>query len=96
MIRETLPADQMSPAPPADCPWRVGDVVNFTNDYGVTFGPHAVVGFTLPGDELHGRVVYLDYDCYWFPAHSSDLSEWKPTDAPAESWYHRGLREFVL
>lgn len=62
--------------PPAGCDWRVGDLVKFTNDYGVEFGPYTIQGFTLPGDELNGRVVYLDYDCYWFPTKPSSLTHW--------------------
>jgi len=63
--------------PPDGCSWRVGDMVTFTNDYGVEFGPHEVLGFTLPGDELHGRFIYLDTDCYWFPVKPESLRHWE-------------------
>jgi hypothetical protein len=72
-----LPAEKMSSAPPEGCPFKVGDLVKFTNDYEVEFGPHMVMGFTLPGDELHGRNVYLNTSCYWFPKHVGSLTPWE-------------------
>lgn len=45
---------------------RKGDKVLFTNDYGVTFGPHEVLGFREP--TTGGHCVYFDHDAYWFPA----------------------------
>lgn len=71
-----LAEHEMTADPPGDCPWRVGDVVRYTNDYGVDFGPHTVVGFTLPKDELYGRTIYIDYDCYWMPVRPSALTWW--------------------
>ena len=43
---------------------EVGDMVAFTNDYGVVFGPYEILAFGEPwnGD----RCVYLDSDAYWF------------------------------
>ena len=43
----------------------VGDMVAFTNDYGVIFGPCEVLAF---GNLCNsGRCVYIDSDSYWFP-----------------------------
>ena len=53
--------------------FRVGQQVSFTNEYGVRFEPHVIMGFCKP--ELSGRCVYLDYDCYWFP---TELKSLKP------------------
>ena len=51
---------------------RVGDTVTFTNSYGTVFHGITVLGFVSPTDKLNetcpDNVVYLDYDCYWFPA----------------------------
>lgn len=55
--------------PPEGCKLKAGDVVTFTNEFGVSFSGKVVVGFTLPGDELHGRCVYLAGDAWWFPSH---------------------------
>lgn len=50
----------------------VGDIVAFTNDYGVVFGPKEVLAFRKPwnGD----RCVYLDSDAYWFPDRPDQLT----------------------
>ena len=66
--------EQMSPTPPEGCPFVVGDVVLFTNEYDVEFPDRRIVGFTLPGDEFNGRTVYLEKDAYWFPVPVSSLS----------------------
>lgn len=50
----------------------VGDVVAFTNDYGVVFGPHEVLAFDKP--ENWGRCVYFDHDAYWFSARPDQLT----------------------
>ena len=47
---------------------KIGDKVTFTNDFGVVFKNHKVLGFT--NSHLlfqYGRCVYLDLDCYWMP-----------------------------
>ena len=50
----------------------VGDIVAFTNDNGVVFGPHEILAFDIPGD--WGRCVYFDHDAYWFPARPEQLT----------------------
>jgi hypothetical protein len=59
---------------PDGCPFNVGDMVTFTNENGVVFEHHKVVGFTLPGDDLHGRNVYINVDCYWMPMSVDSLT----------------------
>ncbi len=65
---------KMTSTPPEGCPWKVGDKVTFTNDQDVVFPGHKVMGFTLPGNECHGRTVYIDTDCYWFPKRPDSLT----------------------
>lgn len=60
-LSDVLPG--VTPGSGADL--QAGDAVMFTNDYGVTFGPYAVLGFCEP---WHGRCVYFDHESYWFPA----------------------------
>lgn len=55
-----------------DTTLKVGDKVTFTNDYGCAFTGHTVLGFCKP--EADGRVVYLDYDCYWIPARLKNIT----------------------
>lgn len=49
-----------------------GDMVAFTNDYGVVFGPYEILAFGEPwnGD----RCVYLDSEAYWFADRPSQLT----------------------
>ena len=66
-----------------DSDLAVGDMVAFTNDYGVTFGPHEVLGFCRPDsflcphrypeDEDCG-IVFSDNDAYWFPDRPGQLT----------------------
>ena len=50
----------------------VGDMVAFTNDYGVIFGPCEVLAF---GNLCNsGRCVYIDSDSYWFPNRPDQLT----------------------
>lgn len=53
---------QVSPRPSG---FRIGDKVTFTNENGVVFEGHQVIGFTE--DEFNGRLVHIDTDCYWMP-----------------------------
>ena len=53
---------------------EVGDMVMFTNDYGITFGPHEVLAFDKPQREDWGRCVYFDHASYWFAARPDQLT----------------------
>lgn len=50
-----------------------GQMVMFTNDYGVTFGPHEVLGFT-PEPSKYGACVYFVHDAYWAPCRPEQLT----------------------
>ena len=50
----------------------VGDIVAFTNDFGVVFGPKEVLAFGKP--QMGGRCVYIDNDSYWFPDRPDQLT----------------------
>lgn len=50
----------------------VGDIVAFTNDYRVVFGPKKVLAFRKPWNG--GRCVYIDSDAYWFPDRPDQLT----------------------
>jgi hypothetical protein len=51
---------------------KVGDIVTFTNDYGVQFKGMKVLGFCKPDN---GRCVYISSDCYWFPERPESLKK---------------------
>ena len=71
--------------PPQPCNFKVGDSVIFTNENGVEFGPHKVLGFTTPEDVSHGRFIHIDTDCAWFPVSPDSLRPVQPTLLHKES-----------
>ena len=68
--------NELSPVPPAECAFKTGDTVTFTNDYGVKFEGLKVVGFEkeIDPDFLPNRFVYLNTSCYWFPESPESLT----------------------
>lgn len=65
--------NEMVSTPPKQCEFTVGTSVMFTNDYGVQFGPHRVIGFAKPEHEQHGRFIHIDSDSPWFPVKPESL-----------------------
>src|SRR5690606_11010972 len=57
--------------PDAPIDLKVGDLVAFTNENGSTYVNNKVLGFDLTPE--YKRVVYLDFDCYWFPVELDTL-----------------------
>ena len=65
----------MNKKPPIDCDLQVGDVVTFTNEYGIKFEGLKVIGFTESMDQhLSGRFIYLDSSAWWFPHTREELT----------------------
>lgn len=56
-----------------DIDLKKGDLVSFTNDYGVTFSPFKVLGFQKP--DKYGRCVFIDSDAFWFPHKITELTK---------------------
>ena len=54
-------------------PFVFGEMVTFTNDYGVVFTGNKVIGFSEPIYPGSGT-VYLDNSSYWFPNKVSQLT----------------------
>jgi len=69
MNRVRLEPDHYTTVPPEGCPFEAGDVVTFTNEYGVVFKGQKIYGFALEEDWLHGNYVYTEGGAYWFPNH---------------------------
>lgn len=63
--------DDMTNVPPIPCSFKVGDAVEYTNEYGAKFN-HVVRGFAR---ESHGqgRFVYVFKDAWWFPVNPENL-----------------------
>jgi len=68
----------LSRTPPegVSCRFHVGQIVKFTNDYGVVFDGQRILGFSEPVAHLRGHpFIYLDNSSYWFPCTPEELSE---------------------
>lgn len=57
--------------PPRSIGFDLGDVVKFTNDYGVEWEPRIVQGFTLEDEK---RCVFIAQDAAWFPVAPESLT----------------------
>ena len=68
--------NELSPVPPVECAFKLGDTVTFTNEYGVKFEGLKVIGFEkeIDLDFLPNRFVYLNTSCYWFPKSPESLT----------------------
>ena len=58
-------------------PFEVGDIVTYTNDYGVKFKQCRIIGFWHPRFLSNGNLdrseVYLDKSSYWAPVPAASL-----------------------
>ena len=68
--------------PPVECPFKVGDEVTFTNEYGVAFPGLRIVGFD-EDDSFYGRFIYLNDSAWWFPCKQEQLTPGKEIPAHA-------------
>lgn len=66
--------NSMENHPPELCDFQVGDTVKFTNDYGVEFEPHKVIGFTTARHKVGGRFIHINSDSPWFPVAPESLT----------------------
>lgn len=68
---------------------KVGDIVTFTNEYGVVFKGKRVAGFhhEAMGEQLTNRIVYLEKDAYWFPVPVASLTlEGQSAPSSVDNW----------
>jgi hypothetical protein len=54
---------------------KTGDIVTFTNEYGVQFENLEILGFRNNTDFLPDRSVYLNKSSYWFPIKLSEIKK---------------------
>lgn len=52
---------------------KVGDVVTFTNEYGLSFPDLTVIGIADQHYDFYDRKFFLDKDAYWFPLKRKEL-----------------------
>lgn len=65
--------DDALESPPVPCEFCVGDIVTFTNDYGISFPDRIITGFS-PSVE-GGRFIYYDSESWWFPVSAESLTK---------------------
>lgn len=62
--------ENLTETAPKGCNLKVGDSVEWVNDYGVKF-THKIIGFSET--RYPDKVVYLNSEAYWFPHALSTL-----------------------
>ncbi len=76
--------NSISKIPPVGCDLKVGGLVTFTNEYGVSFPNNTIIGFDLENEQNEwqkksGRFVFIvnasNGGAYWFPHRSSELKK---------------------
>lgn len=65
--------ESLEKEPLIKCDFKVGDKVTFTNEYGVVFPNHVVVGFANQEQIFNSRFIFIDSDAYWFPKSPEQL-----------------------
>ena len=56
--------DRLSEVMKTDSEMKVGDIVIYTNDPGLVFGPYEVLAFEKVENDKD-RCIYIDYNSYW-------------------------------
>lgn len=60
--------ENMAKVAPVPCDFKLGDTVTVTNGYGLEIQGKTILGFIREIDEFRpGAIIFLDWDCYWFP-----------------------------
>lgn len=54
---------------------KIGDIVTFTNEYGVQFENLEILGFRNNNDFMPERHVYLNKSSFWFPIKLSEIKK---------------------
>lgn len=69
---KNVPSDMVD-VPPIPCEFSVGDVVTYTNDYGIKFRAR-VRGFSRTNEPT--GFIYLEFWWDWLNAYSTEGSAW--------------------
>ena len=66
----------LSETPPEPCEFKVGDIVTFTNCYGVSFPGRKIIGFAKKGESWRKDCfVHLNNGAYWFGNSPNSLTK---------------------
>ena len=66
--------EDLTDKPPVPCDFKVGDIVTFTNEFGVSFPNRKIIGFAQEVT-ISGRFIHLSKDAYWFPVPMKSLKK---------------------
>lgn len=69
--------EELTQTPPKGCPFKSGDIVTFTNDYGVKFKDQKIIGFAK--EPLFDKYIHLSGEAFWFPSPDDQLKLQEPT-----------------
>lgn len=75
--------ERLTNTPPSGCPFMVGDIVTYTNEYGVKFKNKKIIGFDtketlaekIKTNFLKDRFIYLSGEAFWFPSTLAELKK---------------------
>ncbi len=65
--------EHLSDVAPVPCDFKVGDVVTFTNEYGVSFPNNKIIGFSK--ELFYGKFIHTSNEAYWFPKSPESLTK---------------------
>lgn len=67
---------ELVPNAPDGCTLKIGDVVEWKNDYGLEF-TNKIIGFNYDGwyQKEYKKFVHLDTDAWWFPHDHNSLTK---------------------
>lgn len=61
---------------PNGCDFVVDELVTYTNENGVKFGPYKIIGFAKGVKDVKTeRFIHLNNECYWFPVKAEQLTK---------------------
>ena len=66
---------ELSDMPPVACDFSVGDVVVFTNEFGVSFQNLVIIGFSEPDEYNRFIHIHTKGSAYWFPHKPEELAK---------------------
>ena len=80
---------------PKPCKFKLGDLVTFTNENGISFPNKVVIGFAKPENEVGGRFVHISTDAPWFPCNPEELTVQGCDTSHSFTVYYPNGKKFV-
>lgn len=90
-------ARNLRQTPPVKCDFKVGELVTFTNQFGVAFPDMRVIGFA-DDDLFYGRFIHLagpkHPEAFWFPHAPDELTKQQPRVASVPDVPDHGIDNY--